>query len=638
VIDPNQRAPYCDIPLELAKIAKKCLSFEKKERYQTVEALILDLKNYLQGKPEWLFRAALDIHDPKAFAFQENIYLPSTPQSAEWASLWLAKNSLSGSFKISFEFLFKEPASSLGVLFSVPQNNGKYALEEGFLLAFSLKKKPVLELFRGSIRLIQKEVLFKKKNWHAVEIEKIENSIRCFLDGQLVVSYLSYIPFPGARFGLFFKDQAALFADFKIFSASNNLLVSCLALPDAFLAKKDFDTAYLEYKHIAASFPGRTEEREALFRAGITLLEKAKKKKDKELFDKALFEFENLKKGAGAPLEYLGKSIVYAAQHEYEEEAKCLELALRKFKNHPLLPLLKEHLLLRLHESSFGQKEAHLRLMLSSQLVLKEEQQLPDTALLKSSLKKNLPPLTFLLPSEKSFTIDLACRLDKPMALLEMLEKLKNQTAEKNQLNNLILALLFLEKRTLLDALEERLVFPSSEVIKILDGNFSSAYIFNAKEPDLSLANLLFLLHRAFQFGKSTFILQTLDHLKNRSFTEAPAKELKAYEIWALLWEKQLKKAEALFKLFSEEERASEKSPLFLPYGIYLEMIQESRIAKMHFTAILETAYPSLGALFGVFVYQSLKHPPELLPYEKSELAALFKIYSQLTGKLPAAF
>jgi serine/threonine protein kinase len=61
LIDPSEMAPYRDIPLQLADIVKKCLSPLQSERFQTVEDLIFELNNYIEGKPEWIMAAALDV-------------------------------------------------------------------------------------------------------------------------------------------------------------------------------------------------------------------------------------------------------------------------------------------------------------------------------------------------------------------------------------------------------------------------------------------------------------------------------------------------------------------------------------------------------------------------------------------------
>lgn len=42
------------------------------------------------------------------------------------------------------------------------------------------------------------------------------------------------------------------------------------------MAHKDYATALSEYRRIGYSFPGTAEGREAMFRAGVTLLEEAR--------------------------------------------------------------------------------------------------------------------------------------------------------------------------------------------------------------------------------------------------------------------------------------------------------------------------------------------------------------------------
>ncbi len=674
--NPALAAPYRDIPLVLAKMVKKCLAFEKKNRYQTVLELIADIKNYIEGRPEWLLQDILDLKDPNAFIFQENLYLPQTIKSSDWASVWLSKTTLSGSFKISFEFLFKKNSSGMGILFSIPENKGKYLIDEGFLIYFNPKKKGSVELSHKSVLVLKNQnIEIKKEVWHQVEIEKSENTIRCYLNGKLILSYISYIPIFGSYLGLFSKDNSFLISNFKLFAASNNLQISCLALPDAFLAKKDVSSAYLEYKRIASSFPGRAEEREALFRAGITILEKAKQEADSELFEQALLEFEKLKKSAGAPLEYLGKSIVYATLKEDEEESKCLELALRKFKKHPLLYILKKHLLMRLHESSFAQKEAHLRLMLIFLLLFPEKNKLPDTEFLTQNLEKNLPQVPFFLTTKNNLLIKLAVYLNKKNLLLEYLQTLntKNKT-NLLDIHNILLALLemsafqeiqayFLKNKSNYKQDSNTNYFSScfdhnfyqiKKTLNILKDSFkkTSSIQFlpisdlKTKETgEINLSCQLFLLNNALENNRPDLInaiLKTIELKKLKSLSGQNEKELKkkknlknlliSYQIWAHLLKKQLKQAEILFKNFTEEERADDRNSLFIPYGIFLMLQGELEVAKMHFNSALDTSYPSIGALFGQFILKPQKDwPKKLLPYEKQKLKKFLKIYYTLT-------
>src|SRR3989344_3143406 len=174
-------------------------------------------------------------------------------------------------------------------------------------------------------------------------------------------------------------------------------MMNCLAVPNAFLSRGLYDVALQEYRRIGQSFPGSFEGREALFRAGLTLLEQAKGSTDREkLYHLALKEFERLYRTPGAPLEYLGKSLVYAAMGEAEEEAKCLELSLRKFPKHPLLPILKEHIVYRMHESSLNNREAAYRIILLALRHIPELLDNPDTRSLLDSLEKHWESLPFI--------------------------------------------------------------------------------------------------------------------------------------------------------------------------------------------------------------------------------------------------
>ena len=141
---------------------------------------------------------------------------------------------------------------------------------------------------------------------------------------------------------------------------SQNVMVNCLAVPDAFLANKNFAKALSEYRRIGNSFMGRAEGREALFRAGITLLEEAsfcdKRREKQKLYALCLEEFSRLRFTPGAPLEYLGKALVYQAMGDIEEEIKCLELCIRKYPKHPLLKVVHEHITFRLHETSLSNR------------------------------------------------------------------------------------------------------------------------------------------------------------------------------------------------------------------------------------------------------------------------------------------
>ena len=105
--------------------------------------------------------------------------------------------------------------------------------------------------------------------------------MKLFLDDKQIFAYTSHLPLAGPHVGLIQKDSAFEIDAIEVFDASNNAYVRCLAVPNAFLSHKLYDLALQEYRRIGQSFPGRQEGRDALFRAGIALLEKGKAQRTK---------------------------------------------------------------------------------------------------------------------------------------------------------------------------------------------------------------------------------------------------------------------------------------------------------------------------------------------------------------------
>ena len=94
--DPLEMAPYRDIPAHLADIAKKCLRFAPEDRFQSVDEIIAELKNFLEGKPEWVPAAFLNMSEKTDWEFQENVLLAKhtaitrSPDVMEWVNLMVS--------------------------------------------------------------------------------------------------------------------------------------------------------------------------------------------------------------------------------------------------------------------------------------------------------------------------------------------------------------------------------------------------------------------------------------------------------------------------------------------------------------------------------------------------------------------
>jgi eukaryotic-like serine/threonine-protein kinase len=435
LVDPAEKAPYREIPPQLSKIAKKCLARHYKSRYSSIQEILQDLNNYIEGYAEWSPCASIQIEHKTDWEFQENILLAKqialTQKSdiMEWVNLMIAKRSFSGNIKFETHIRIKDQGQGIGFLFTMPSEEGtKDFFQKGYSLWIGSELNPGISLFRSNVEVMSTPDFYLKEQMsHFVKIEKTDNHLRIYLDNVLAFDYLSHIPLNIPHFGVILKDDELDVGAILISSSSPNIQVNCLAVPDAFFALKNFKQALIEYRQIGRSFLGRTEGREAIFRAGITLLEQAQTqvgaKKKEDLFRQTLEEFGQLKNTPGAPLEYLGKALVYKATHELEEEMKCLELALCKFSKHPLIHLIKDQILFRLHEASYKDRKAAHHLALLTLRYIPEAFSKQDNQILLQNLKKSYAPIPFLYLDDSSIYLQLAFNLYKPFVLEELLQK-----------------------------------------------------------------------------------------------------------------------------------------------------------------------------------------------------------------------
>ena len=106
VTDPAEIAPYRDVPRSLSRVVMKCLAFDPENRYQTVDSLIHDLENYIEGKSEWFQMAELNIATKSDWEFQENVFiaehvaLTRGTDMSNWVSLMIARESFQENVKI----------------------------------------------------------------------------------------------------------------------------------------------------------------------------------------------------------------------------------------------------------------------------------------------------------------------------------------------------------------------------------------------------------------------------------------------------------------------------------------------------------------------------------------------------------
>ena len=629
-IEPMEVAPYRDIPHQLSEVAKRCLAFSEADRYQTVNALLSDLKNYIEGKPEWILMRELSLDQKRDWEFQENVFLAKHTAIArhtevnEWVSLMISKCSFSGNIRLEADICLKVEGKGIGFLLIIPEANQRKGLEDGYLVWISDSQ---IQLFRSNILVMEVDTPpMKKSEWHHICLEKVDEHLGISIDSKPELSFTSHLPLAGTHIGFLHKDAAFSLKNFKVFGSSHNVMVNCLAVPDTFFSHKDYDIALREYRRIGRSFPGRAEGRDALFRAGMTLLEKAKrsKKNKKELFYKALEEFEHLRVTAGGPFEYLGKSLVYEALGDMEDEAKCLELAIRKYPRHPLRSVLAEHIIYRMHESSRLDRKAAYRLILLAVRYMPRAFENQDTRLLLDSLRENWEPLSFIEDMNRSDLIHLSILLSfwlgKKHTLIEIIHQIvQSKPLDDTGLANALFCLLKLEchkelKDLLLilkDKLSEDLYLTLKWIATALASHFESindsleTFFMSLQTKELSKREsrtLWHLLFQAQQQGKTLLVNKAFRTLKKFRVERQEKPYFDAMLIQNYLLENRPAAAQQIFEHYPIDQVRREEQPFFFLYGTYLSMEKRFEEVKKHFSQILDTPFPPTTALGAHFL------------------------------------
>lgn len=579
VPDPIETAPDRDIPHTLSQMALKALSTDPKQRYLSVQQMIADLESFIEGKPEWIAIHRLDVKKSDDWEFQENILLAkhmaiSRLTEMEWINLMISKVSFPGNSRLETTVKLRGDSQGIGFLIGAPEPSERKDLMEGFCLWIGATPKPGCKLFRNNIDVLNiPSISLESERSYDIRIEKTDHHLKLYIDGHLRLHYLSQTPILGSLVGVVQRDDSLDITPLQMSIGSQNVTVSCLTLPDALVAYKEYEKAVAEYRKIAISFPGRMEGREARYRAGTTLVQMALQQPEGCFFDEALEEFGKLHATAGAPLEYLGKSIVYQAMEEWEEEAKCLELAVRKYHKHPLLQRLVEHVIFRLHESSSHHRMAAYHLALLALRHLPQIFANPDNQQILDRIQKQWDSIPYF-PTNAT-AVQLAFLLARPLALLEMIDS--NQWVEESYFG--LLEMGSYERVRQSPAVAK---YPGIEAASAASEGRKIAH--SLTSPRLTA----YLFYLALDRGH-------LEELVHHGLDET-------HKLAALLATRNFDEAGDLFDQFSAEELSQENSPLFTLYGCYLWAVEGKDIAKAHFSGIEDMQHPPAASLLPYFI------------------------------------
>lgn len=669
LLDPIDVAPYRDIPRILSRIVLKCLSVSFDQRYKTVDELIHDLETYLEGRSEWFLIAELQVDTKDDWEFQENVLIAEhtavtrETEISDWVSLMISKASFTENTRIEARVKLGEKSQGIGFLLSIPEVAERSHLNDGYCLWLGSDSHRATKLLRSAVEVMSHpDIYLQREDWYSIRIERIDQNIYFYLNNMLQFSYISHLPLAGTHIGLLSRDGDFTISPIQVSLGSLNIRVNCLAVPDAFLSHKDYTKALSEYRRIGYSFPGTAEGREAMFRAGVTLLEEARNtvdvEKKQQLFELALEEFWKLHSTPGAPLEYLGKALVYQALDDSEEEIKCFELAYRRYPHHPLLPVLEEQILYRMLGSSRHNRKATYQFILFAIRHIPAISTQNNVKKLFQSVQRHWEPLPFLLhegemlQTEKiknmNFAIHLAFWLAKPYVLAEIIDDLiKVEPFPKTQFTNAIFALIELGSYALAKAKLNDLV-KSIEPISIPELSHEIELLHIAirvyqqpltkclenlfallKKPTLEKSEiriLLYLFKFALKKGQYSFIIEAVKSLQGYELDSETAIRIDYDLICAYLAEHNLVKAGELLHNYTDSMN-QELHPLFALYGIWLCMTEGKEIFQVHFSGVLEITFPRSWTLLSHLFNSGIDHNQAWL--DKAFMWEKRQLYSQ---------
>lgn len=636
--DPILISPYRDVPPILSRIALRCLSKDPLERYSSVDELLRDLESYIEGRSEWFQIARLNIDQPDDWEFQENVLMVDHmaitrgTDTTDWVSLMISKSSFAENSKITARVTIGEEGYGVGFLLSLPEAAERKHLNDGYCLWLGSDINKSTKLLRSTAEVIHApEVFLQRGETYHIEIKKIEHNIHFYLNGALQFSYISHLPLVGTHIGILARDADFVIDDLCVYVGSQNITVNCLAVPDAFLSHKDYRSALNEYRRIGYSFPGRAEGREAMFRAGIALLEEAKSSKNFEqrekLFGEALVEFEKLHPTPGAPLEYLGKAHVYQEMGDQEEEIKCYELGFRKYPKHPLLSILHEKLIYRIHEiSRFDRKLTYL-FMQTALSHLPEAISATYAKTLFERLEKHWEPLFFIDPrtqqssnekiKRQRLRIQVAFWLANSAALAEIVRELQAETEPDllllaNALFSLVVLGCWPEVQVLLEGMPSHL--RSHHELELI----ALCISFHTSSPRLTIEKffkivrefwsyselrvLFYFMEELLHLDQAWLTLEIRKQLADYTLPKETAHKVHCFEIWALLKESRWEEAHAILQQYPLTILTKDSSLLFTLYGCWLGATENKEIALIHFSGILDILYPRSYNLLAHFM------------------------------------
>ncbi len=633
-LDLLEAAPFRNISFELNEIVKKCLDDNPTKRFSSVKALLEALEGYEEGNPSWIFKKTLEITDKNDWEIQENILSSNLSsfgfghKSLSWKYLMIAKDKITSNQKISCKVSLKANSYGINLCFNIPDKEDRVDLEEGYSLHIGSKNHPGVSLTRSKVILFEKNNSYLEDDKETlVSVERRDQTITLYIEDTKIFSYEDFLPIVGSQVGFSCEDMDFSLEKIDIFVTSNKKTAGCLAVPNTLFASKHFKEAIEEYSRIALSFKGQKEAHEALFRSGVAFIYLAKQKRwhlsRNSLYEKAFAIFDGLQTISTAPLSLLGKSLIYKEKGDLSEEGKCLELALRRYKDHPFIHLIKHQIHTRLHECAFAVNQRK-GVYLFSLLILSHFPSLldfKDTHTLILGLPLFHPSLYFLSTP--------LSRKNLPNLYKEMIVAICFHLGQQQRLNELYVDPDF-------TSFKDQIIFSLIYMGK-KERHFPSAGKLLKDLPPTPFVKHLWPLFLKIEQGivkRDPSLIHIINELQQRQFSSEVNDLLEIYRIELALVSKDLCYLDEFFKEAPKDRAGSQ---LFFLYGCYLALKGDETAARLHLSRCTKAPYPPLSALAPLYIEGKISLNKDFFsthfPFEKITLYKNVFIYYTALGK-----
>ena len=329
----------------------------------------------------------------------------------------------------------------------------------------------------------------------------------------------------------------------------------------------------------------------------------------------------------------------YSTMKDHNEEAKCLELAIRKYKNHSLSTIIEEHIIARVHQASVEDRYNTYRILLIALRFVSNFLTNNDNTKLIKSITSTWNDDLFLKKDKKDeIALQIAYRLENKVAILELCNQfIKDKNI--NLLQQSIFCFLTLRQDIYIKKLLEKVMnlLSQNEInlikIAILSHKnlykafnlFKSLKITNKNEVKLFAYLLQLAIDKRFIAEISFESLQQFDFL-----TSLEQMYLDSIYLQIFLLRKDLKKATNLIEKYPINILSDEKLYFHYLYGCWLFLTKSKNQATIYFQNVYQELYPSIYTLLSHYLIKNIAIKKQNLWYKTSFYLEKQHLFRQL--------